>query len=188
MVVIGITEAQVPNPHKLDLAGKRYGRLLVIRMDHINKHQQTMWLCRCDCGNKTISNGSTLKDGRAKSCGCWKADVARKQETTHGLSRSPEYRIYAYMKQRCLNPNYSKYHLWGGKGVKICKRWIDSFENFYADMGRKPSPRHSLDRYPDSSGDYKPSNVRWATASQQNSNRRSYKRRWKKRPQQMARD
>lgn len=162
------------NPHRLDLAGRRFGRLRVIEIDHINQHQQAMWRCRCDCGKEIVTVGSTLKDGRSKSCGCWKADVARKQETTHGLSRSSEYRIYAYMKQRCYNPKHHKFFLYGGRGIKICKRWLNSFEAFYADMGPRPSSKHSIDRI-NGDGDYRPSNCRWATASEQNSNRRRKK-------------
>ena len=161
----------MPNPRKLDLAGLRFGRLLVIRMDHINKHQQSMWLCRCDCGNKIVTSGSTLKGGRSKSCGCWKADVAREQETSHGLSRSPEYRTYYYMKQRCYNPKNTHYHLYGGRGIKICQRWLRSFERFYADMGPRPSPKHSIDRI-NYDGDYAPDNCRWATIEEQYANRR----------------
>lgn len=161
------------NPRRLDLTGKRFGRLVVLKMDHINRHQQSMWKCRCDCGETIVTSGSTLKGGRSRSCGCFKADRARETAHRHGQSRTTEYRIWAYMLQRCTNPNNTKFHLWGGRGIKVCKRWRD-FANFFADMGKRPSRKHSIDRYPDMNGNYEPTNCRWATAKQQSANSRRW--------------
>lgn len=86
--------------------------------------------------------------------------------------RQPEYRVRETMMQRCLNPNNEKYPLYGGRGVTVCQRWLDSYENFLADMGRRPSPDHSLDRYPNKDGNYEPDNCRWATEVEQQNNRR----------------
>jgi hypothetical protein len=76
------------------------------------------------------------------------------------------------MKYRCNNPNYNEYPIYGGRGISVCPRWNDSFENFLADMGLKPTPKHTLDRFPDQNGNYEPTNCRWATQRMQNGNRR----------------
>jgi hypothetical protein len=85
----------------------------------------------------------------------------------------PGYSSWLGMKTRCYNPSHNKFHLYGGRGVKVCERWRTSFANFIADMGPRPSPAHSIDRYPNKDGDYKKSNCRWATPEQQNNNRRA---------------
>lgn len=84
---------------------------------------------------------------------------------------SPEHKAWAAIKQRCYNPNASKYKYWGGRGITVCERWLNSFENFLADMGKRPSDKHSLDRFPNKEGNYEPGNCRWATIEQQNENR-----------------
>jgi len=89
---------------------------------------------------------------------------------THGLTYTPEYRSWCHMKGRCYCPNDSRYHRYGGRGIKVCDRWLNSFENFYKDMGPRPSPKHSIDRV-DNNGNYEPSNCRWVTVKTQNSNR-----------------
>lgn len=93
--------------------------------------------------------------------------MTTEMKTTHGMSRTPEHRAWAKMKERCFNPNNKDWHIYGGRGITVCERWRNSFEAFFEDMGLKPSPRHSLDRYPDQDGNYEPGNVRWATARQQ---------------------
>src|SRR5690606_6056327 len=93
----------------------------------------------------------------------------------HAMTRSPEYRAWQHMRERCSNPRVHNYHRYGGRGIKVCDRWANSFENFLADMGPRPSPEHSLDRYPNPDGDYEPGNCRWATPEQQTRNRRTNK-------------
>lgn len=87
---------------------------------------------------------------------------------THGLSRKiPEYRAWINMKSRCFNPATPEFDRYGGRGITVCDKWANSFEAFFADVGARPSPKHSLDRWPDPDGDYEPNNVRWATQQQQ---------------------
>lgn len=90
---------------------------------------------------------------------------------THGLTKSVEYRTWRSMKERCYNPNNKKYKDYGGRGIKVCDRWLNNFENFHADMGPRPSKEYSLDRI-DNNGDYMPTNCKWATIIEQRRNQR----------------
>jgi len=129
------------------------------------------WYFRCECGVEKLLKSFSVRHGRTRSCGCIPAG-----KFVHGMSGTPEYRIWKIMRQRCTLPSADSYHLYGGNGVTVCERWRHSFEAFYADMGPRPSPSHSIDRYPNASGNYEPSNCRWATWTQQNRNRQNNKR------------
>lgn len=152
-------------PCRIDLTGQRFGKWQVLDRSHKDARGSIFWSVRCDCGTeKTVTTGA-LRNGTSKSCGC----LCRENNTTHGLTESGAYSSWCAMKQRCLNPNDSGYAGYGGIGILICDRWIDSFENFLEDMGERPEGM-SLDRYPDNAGNYEPSNCRWATPAQQSRN------------------
>lgn len=157
-----------------DMSGHRFGRLIaVLRMSRGDG--VVWWQCICDCGRLTMVRGYTLRNGRSKSCGCLPQEIASSRFTTHGATAggkfTPEYRSYKSMRERCLNPNHLFFKNYGGRGVTICPRWMQSFASFLADMGQRPTAGHSLDRV-DPFGNYEPSNCRWATRAEQASNTR----------------
>lgn len=130
------------------------------------------WECLCDCGRLTWVQSINI--GKTKSCGC--SYFGRRNGLKHGMSRSPEYNCWVQMRERCGNPNHPWFKNWGGRGIKVCERWM-KFESFIEDMGLRPSRFHSIDRV-NNDGDYEPGNCRWATRHEQNMNtRRSLKNR-----------
>lgn len=138
------------------------------------------WLCRCDCGQEIWVPVGNLQTGNSKSCGCTKPERIRIARTTHGQSNqrstgrpaTREYNSWTSMIARCLNTTNHKYPDYGGRGITVCRRWIDSFEAFYADMGPRP-PNTTLDRFPNNAtGNYEPGNCRWATPLEQRLNQR----------------
>lgn len=156
----------------IDLTNKRFGRLLVLKRVPRNK-RGAYWKCRCDCGNEIITKSRSLITGQTRSCGCLQKEIAGKLGAsfpgTHKMSKSPVYKTWYGMKQRCLNSHDKKYRLYGGRGIRVCPRWRYSFENFFEDMGERPIGL-TIDRInPD--GNYEPDNCRWATALQQRHNR-----------------
>ena len=152
-------------PKALALLGQKFGRLTVLSEASVNKPGKSRWLCRCDCGIEKIVLGSSLKNGSTKSCGC----LCGEKNTTHGLSKTPEYRAWKGAEHRCTNPKSINFHSYGGRGIEFR---LPNFVEFLAHIGPRPSNKHSLDRI-DNEGHYEIGNIRWATINIQNRNRRS---------------
>jgi hypothetical protein len=155
---------------RLDISGKIFGRLTVKAFHSRNYRHQALWLCECICGNKRIVTSTSLSGGHTTSCGCRRTDSCRKALTTHGATKTSEYKSWRAMRDRCKNPRHSSYKNYGGRGISIDKKWED-FTIFLKDMGFKPSSEYSIDRI-DNNGNYEPSNCRWSTSKDQNRNKR----------------
>lgn len=148
-----------------DLIGLKINRLTVISFSHKDKYHACFWNCICECGNKIIRQSSRLKNGSAKSCGC----LEKERKTKHNLCQSPIYKTWNDMIQRCTNIKNNNYKNYGGRGIKICEKWLE-FKGFYEDMGDKPEGL-SLDRI-DVNGNYCKDNCKWSTNIEQHNNMR----------------
>lgn len=150
-----------------------FGRLTVGSLGPSTKHGKRRWHCVCECGAKVLVVGAQLTSGHTTSCGCFARDLARTTKLKHGRAGTPEYHAWWNMIARCTNPENAYYRDYGGRGIRVCERWLNSFESFLEDVGERPGVGYSLDRYPDQNGNYEPENVRWATANQQCRNLRT---------------
>lgn len=157
----------------LDWAGKRFGRLLVVRRCEKGLRKRTAWWCRCSCGNpkEIIVFHFNLSRGSTRSCGCLQVERVRAANLIHGHAgrgqESRAFKAWKAMKARCLYKSGNRYHRYGGRGIRVCERWL-VFENFLLDLG-EPPPGHTLERI-DNDGNYEPSNVKWATRKEQMAN------------------
>ena len=168
-------------PPALDLSKQRFGRLLAISATAKRRGSNVIWRCLCDCGKKTEVEAGQLRNGHTRSCGCLHDDQRRelfsqnnpaivKHGATRGGKLTCTYNSWMSAKRRCTDQKHHKYSDYGGRGIRMCERWLHNFENFLADMSERP-PRRTLDRFPNPNGNYEPGNCRWATAKEQRDNR-----------------
>ncbi len=160
------------NPLPKDITGQRFSRLVVLQTLPGTGKIRPRCVCRCDCEAVVTVLKASLTRGATQSCGCQGRENLLAANITHGKTGTPEHKVWCWIKDRCLNPNSRIYRYYGGRGIKICDRWL-KFENFLADMGQRPSPEHEIDRFPDNNGNYEPGNCRWATRSQNVRNTRA---------------
>ena len=153
-----------------DITGKKFGRLTVIRHDHDDIHRNSYWLCECECGNRTIVTRGGLTSGNTTSCGCYQIEGIRERATTHGMSRTPLYKVWRDMRTRCENKNGAAYHRYGGRDISVCYEWktFENFRDWAAESGYERGL--TLDRADNDNG-YSPTNCRWVDMRTQGNNR-----------------
>ena len=160
-------------PKLIDLTGQRFGRLVVIERADNSADGRARWLCRCDCGQSKTVLGEHLKKGRTKSCGCAKSESSSKRFKKHGGRNSKLYRIWSNMKDRCNNPDCKVYSDYGGRGIKVCKEWIDDFSAFQKwALANGYKEGLTIDRKDNDKG-YSPDNCRWTDRKIQGNNKRN---------------
>ena len=166
---------------KLDLTGHQYGRLTVIKQVGVSSNYQTIWLCKCDCGNETRVRMGNLRSGAVQSCGCLRSEFSLNKRRWKGLSQTPEFNAWKSALYRCTKPTHQHDHRYLDRGIRMCLRWSEDFFAFLEDMGKRPSDNHSIDRI-NNDGMYScgkcsecvengwSANCRWATEEEQHNN------------------
>ena len=150
----------------------RYGKLTIVKeIEPLYNKKVRRFICKCDCGNEKIVMLTNLNNDSTKSCGCLNKELVSNRTKTHGDSGTPEHKTWKNMKRRCDYEKGSRWKHYGGRGIKVCDRWLNSYENFLKDMGRKPGPEYSIDRI-NVDGNYEPSNCKWSTPKEQSNNTR----------------
>lgn len=156
--------------NRLDISGKKFGRLTVLEYAFTNKSRKSMWKCKCECGNEIVVSGSHLVNGHTQSCGCLFVETLPNKK--HGMRKTRLYRIWLGMKSRCFIQSVPCFKHYGGRGITVCDEWKDNFQAFYDwAMSHGYSDDLSIDRI-DVDGNYCPENCRWATWSEQRRNQR----------------
>ena len=153
----------------VDNTGRRFGRLIAIRRTGSNAYGQARWFCQCDCGRTHTVPNNDLRSGNTVSCGCTPSNY-RHGHAKNGKTH-PLYWVWNSMRDRCNNPNDPAYKNYGGRGIKVCKRWTHNFAAFLSDVGERPHPKLTIDRI-NNNGNYTPKNVKWSTRKEQLANRR----------------
>lgn len=153
-----------------DLSGLRFGKLFVHEQTPTrNPAGEIQWVCSCDCGNLTTVRGYSLRRGSTSSYGCARGENGKHAWTTHGKTDTREYGSWISMISRCTNKENQAYAYYGGRGIRVCARWLNSVDDFIKDVGLCPGPGYTLDRI-ENDGDYEPGNCRWATKEEQSNN------------------
>lgn len=150
------------------LVGQRINGWMILAVEKASRFR---YKCRCVCGETHSVDAASVRSGASKNCRACSVRGPLTHGATCGRTMSPEYQCWRGMLERCTNPNNRAFRHYGGRGIRVCERWQTDFTAFLADMGKRPSEAHSLDRYPNRDGNYEPGNVRWATYSEQARNK-----------------
>ena len=148
-----------------DLVEQVFGRLTALRLG-TPLGKRRAYICACACGKEKLVRSECLTSGMTKSCGCIRVETIAALNKTHGMAASPEYKSWSHAKDRVSNPSCQKFPRYGGRGITMCAEWLNSFDAFYADMGRKPSAKHSVGRIDNDRG-YCKENCRWESSLEQ---------------------